>query len=198
MQKALAILLVVIVAATAGYFFSQYQVKTQVAQQNTADTLVEQVKESKKKGKAKKFVNLHIDSLAIHKGPRQLFAFCGGKVILQYNVALGVSPVGKKEVEGDNKTPEGLYRIDGKNPFSSYHKSLGISYPNAEDREHARELGQSPGGDIKIHGLMKHMNNPGKSHTKSNWTAGCIAITNEEIDELYAQVKVGTPVFIEP
>ena len=85
-----------------------------------------------------------------------------------------------------------------KNPFSTYHKSLGISYPNAEDREHARELGQSPGGDIMIHGLMKHMNNPGKLHIKSNWTAGCIAVTDEEIDELFQQIKVGTPVFIEP
>ena len=91
-----------------------------------------------------------------------------------------------------------MYSINRKNPFSTYHKGLGISYPNAEDREHARELGQSPGGDIMIHGLMKHMNNPGKLHIKSNWTAGCIAVTDEEIDELFQQIKVGTPVFIEP
>lgn len=199
MQKVVVIVLLIAVAAAAGYFFSQYQIKQQVMQNEPVDSTEAPIKESKsKKGKGKKFVSLHVDSLAVHKGTRQLFAFSRGQIVLQYNVALGVSPVGKKEVEGDNKTPEGLYRIDGKNPFSTYHKSLGINYPNAEDREHAEALGQKPGGDIKIHGLMKHMNNPGKSHIKSNWTAGCIAITDDEIDELYSQVKVGIPISIQP
>jgi len=156
---------------------------------------------AKTKGKMRKrgkFVNLHIDSIAVHKAKRELLAFSKNNLVRSYPIALGINPVGKKEVEGDYKTPEGLYHIRGKNPFSTYHKSLGISYPNDEDREHARTLGRSPGGDIMIHGLMKNMNNPGKSHIKSDWTFGCIAITNEEIDELYAQVKVGTPVMITP
>ena len=142
--------------------------------------------------------NMHIDSIAIHKGPRELLVFSKDVLVKKYNVALGLAPVGKKEVEGDYKTPEGLYKIDGKNPLSLYHKSLGVSYPNADDIEHAKSLGQKPGGDIKIHGLMKNMFNTGKNHIKSNWTSGCIAVTNEEIDELYQQVKVGTPVFISP
>jgi murein L,D-transpeptidase YafK len=196
MQKAI-ILILLIVIAVMGYFLFVQNQKLQQEVPVITDTV--EVEATGKKGKGKrKFVNLHIDSIAIHKGTRQLFIFSKEQLMKTYNVALGVNPVGKKEVEGDNKTPEGWYKINRKNPFSSYHKSLGISYPNAEDKEHARELGQSPGGDIMIHGLMKHMNNPGKLHIRSNWTAGCIAVTDEEIDELFQQIKVGTPVFIEP
>jgi murein L,D-transpeptidase YafK len=196
MQKAI-ILILLIVIAVMGYFLFVQNQKLQQEVPVITDTV--EVEATGKKGKGKrKFVNLHIDSIAIHKGTRQLFVFSKEQLMKTYNVALGVNPVGKKEVEGDNKTPEGLYNINRKNPFSTYHKSLGISYPNAEDKEHARELGQNPGGDIMIHGLMKHMNNPGKLHIKSNWTAGCIAVTDEEIDELFQQIKVGTPVFIEP
>jgi len=196
MQKAIILILLIVIAVMGYFLFIQHQNQEPVAPV-IADTV--EVEATGKKGKGKrKFVNLHIDSIAIHKGTRQLFIFSKEQLMKTYNVALGVNPVGKKEVEGDNKTPEGLYSINRKNPFSTYHKSLGISYPNAEDREHARELGQSPGGDIMIHGLMKHMNNPGKLHIKSNWTAGCVAVTDEEIDELFQQIKVGTPVFIEP
>lgn len=196
MQKAIILILLIVIAVMGYFLFMQHQ-KLQQEVPVITDTV--EVEATGKKGKGKrKFVNLHIDSIAIHKGTRQLFIFSKEQLMKTYNVALGVNPVGKKEVEGDNKTPEGWYKINRKNPFSTYHKSLGISYPNAEDKEHARELGQSPGGDIMIHGLMKHMNNPGKLHIKSNWTAGCIAVTDEEIDELFQQIKVGTPVFIEP
>jgi len=180
-----------------GYYFFVQHSKKNAAAKPTSDTIAAPV-EGKKKGGRRRFVNLHIDSIAIHKAERVLQIFSKQKLVKTYNVALGINPVGKKEVEGDYKTPEGWYYIDGKNPFSTYHKSLGVSYPNAEDKEHAHALGQKPGGDIKIHGLMKNMNNTGKSHIKSNWTWGCIAVTNEEIDELYQQIKVRTPVYITP
>ncbi len=199
MQKVWIVFSLAVLAGLGGYwFYRQNQIAAPPVAAVTLDSTAT-AKPKPGKGKKKKpFVNLHIDSIAVHKNSRELFAFSNGNIVLHYNVALGPNPVGPKEVEGDNKTPEGLYKIDGKNPFSQYHKSLGISYPNTADKERARELGQKTGGDIKIHGLMKRMNNPGKSHIKSNWTAGCIAITNEEIDELFAQVKVGTPIFIAP
>ena len=196
MQKAIIIVLLVIIAALGYLLFIQNQKPKAEPTANTDtiavnDTVI-------KKTRHNKFVNLHIDSLAIHKAERQLFIFSNQSLVKTYNVALGLNPVGKKEVEGDFKTPEGHYCIRGKNPLSLYHKSLGISYPNEEDKQHAKELGLPPGGDIMIHGLMKHMNNPGKLHIKSNWTSGCIAVTDEEIDELYQQIKVGTPLFITP
>ena len=196
MQKAIIIILLVIIAALGYLLFMQNQKHEPVSVVNT-DT-VSVVETGNNKVKRGKFVNLHIDSIAIHKAERQLFIFSNLRLLKTYNVALGLNPVGKKEVEGDFKTPEGHYYIRGKNPLSLYHKSLGISYPNEEDKQHAKELGQQPGGDIMIHGLMKHMNNPGKLHIKSNWTSGCIAVTDEEIDELYQQIKIGTPVFITP
>ena len=141
---------------------------------------------------------LNADSIAIHKAQRELHVFYQGQLVKTYKVALGINPIGAKEVEGDNKTPEGHYYIRSKNPLSRYYKSLGISYPNEKDLAHARELGQPAGGDIMIHGLMQHMNNKGKDHIKSDWTFGCIAVTNEEIDELFVSIKTGTPVFITP
>lgn len=140
--------------------------------------------------------NLKVDSIVIHKSARKLIAFSKGKAVLRYRVALGLNPVGAKQVQGDYKTPEGLYRINGKNANSLYHKNLGISYPNNADRARAMKLGQSPGGDIKIHGLPNGSGYIGKRHLLADWTWGCIALTNEEIDELYKYVKIGVPVLI--
>lgn len=111
---------------------------------------------------------------------------------------MGRSPVGDKAAEGDKRTPEGDYFVNGKNPGSGYHKNLGISYPNAEDRANANARGLSTGGDIKIHGIRNGMGFIGKFHRMFDWTAGCIAVTDEEIDELYENVKVGTPITILP
>ena len=197
MQKAIIITLLLLTGVLGYVIFTQQKKLNEAAQVKT-DTLQVPVEEKKGKGGKRKFVNLHIDSIAIHKAERILQIFSKQQLVKTYNVALGINPVGKKEIEGDYKTPEGWYYIDGKNPFSTYHKSLGVSYPNAEDKEHANALGQKPGGDIKIHGLMKNMNNTGKNHIKSNWTWGCVAVTNEEIDELYQQIKVRTPVYITP
>jgi murein L,D-transpeptidase YafK len=121
-----------------------------------------------------------------------------GQFIKSYRIALGEQPRGPKKCSGDCKTPEGLYYIDDRNPNSDYHKNLGISYPNDRDRARAKRMGKSPGGDIKIHGLPDEKAYLGKAHLLSDWTEGCIAVTNQEIDELYRHVLVGAAIKILP
>lgn len=139
-----------------------------------------------------------IDQLVVDKSERKLMAYSNGKLVKTYTVSLGGQPEGHKESEGDKKTPEGHYFINAKNPNSGYHKNLGISYPNKEDIKKAKQLGQPAGGDVKIHALKNGRGFIGKLHRWSDWTLGCIAVTNEEIDELYSSVKVGTPIDIKP
>jgi murein L,D-transpeptidase YafK len=127
-----------------------------------------------------------------------LGCFAEGKVLKTYKVALGKHPVGPKTREGDMRTPEGLYRIDGRNAHSQFHKSLHISYPNARDRERAQKLGVKPGGDIMIHGLPNGQGSVGKAHLQSDWTWGCIAVTDEEIEEIWRLVPDGTVIEIRP
>ena len=141
---------------------------------------------------------LRFDYLLIEKEKRLLTAFSGGEAVRMYRVALGVEPVGAKEFQGDGKTPEGMYHVDGKNPHSQYYKNLGVSYPSREDREHAAKSGKSPGGDIKIHGLGPKFRQLGSMQWRYDWTLGCIAVTDEEIDELYERTPVGTPIEIRP
>ena len=141
---------------------------------------------------------LAFDKLVLEKSRRQLTAYAGGKAVRVYLVALGENPVGHKEYEGDKKTPEGSYIINDKNPNSAYHKNLGISYPNAADKAHAAKLGKSPGGDIKIHGLAPDFADVGRFHRFTDWTFGCIAVTNEEIEELFRRTPVGTPIDLLP
>ena len=138
------------------------------------------------------------DRLIINKAKRELILMREGKVLRTYSVALGRTPVGPKQVEGDGKTPEGEYTISGRNKRSSFHLSLRISYPSAADRERARRLGASPGGDIMIHGLPNGMGLIGKLHRLRDWTEGCIAVTNPEIEEIWRLVEDGTPVQINP
>jgi murein L,D-transpeptidase YafK len=130
-----------------------------------------------------------IDKLIVYKGKRKMEAYSGSRLIKTYTIALGKSPEGHKQYEGDNKTPEGIYTINARNPHSSYHKNLGISHPNAIDKANALKLGRSPGGDIKIHGLPNGKGYTGWFHNRNDWTAGCIAVTNDEIDVLYIAVK---------
>ncbi|WP_245652344.1 L,D-transpeptidase family protein [Rufibacter tibetensis] len=132
------------------------------------------------------------------KSERRLMAYSGGKLVKTYRISLGKKPVGDKQFEGDNKTPEGLYTINDKNPHSGYHRNLGVSYPNASDRREAARLGKSVGGSIKIHGLPNKAPFLGKLHLLYDWTAGCMAVTNEEIEELYNSVAIGTPIEIKP
>ncbi|MFL6202681.1 MAG: murein L,D-transpeptidase family protein [Thermoanaerobaculia bacterium] len=138
------------------------------------------------------------DRILIEKSERKLTLYRAGRPLRTYRVALGGSPEGDKHCQGDERTPEGAYRIDLKNRASQYHRSLRISYPDATDRAEARKRGCSPGGDIFIHGLAKELAFLGKLHRARDWTLGCIAVTNEEIDEIWAAVDVGTAVEIRP
>jgi murein L,D-transpeptidase YafK len=138
------------------------------------------------------------DRVVVCKAKRELLLYRGGKVIRSYQIALGKSPVGPKTRQGDNKTPEGTYTISGRNPASAFHRSLRVSYPNAADRERARKLRVNPGGDIMIHGLPNGQGSVGATHRLSDWTNGCIAVTDSEIEEIWRLVPNGTPVQIEP
>jgi len=137
-----------------------------------------------------------IDRIVVYKSRHELQAFSKGKLIVHYKIALGKQPEGAKTYEGDLKTPEGLYTINDRNPNSGYHKNLGISYPNAEDIARAKALGKPTGGDIKIHALENGKGYIGKLHRWKDWTNGCIALDNPEMDELYEHVPLGTPIEI--
>lgn len=119
-----------------------------------------------------------------------MYLLSGSTAIRAFDVELGGNPVGPKRFEGDGRTPEGGYWIDKRNPRSAYHLSVGISYPNAEDRAYAAAMGSSPGGDIFIHGT------PRDQSRASDWTAGRIAVSNPEMEEVYAMVEAGTPIWI--
>ncbi len=138
------------------------------------------------------------DFIRVEKSKGTLTIYHDSKRVKHYKIALGSDPQGHKTCEGDGKTPEGLYSISSKNPQSRYHLSLKISYPNQKDRESAKARGASPGGDIMIHGLPKAFSWLGDSHILKNWTQGCIAVTNEEIEEIFAVIPVGTPIEIMP
>jgi len=138
------------------------------------------------------------ERIVIEKSKRTMTLMSGGTVLKSYKVALGGQPVGAKERVGDHKTPEGLYVVDQKKAVSEFHRALRISYPNTRDKENARRLGVSPGGDIEIHGLGDKYGWVGAAHRQMDWTDGCIAVTNEEIDEIWPLVAVGTPVEIRP
>jgi len=134
-----------------------------------------------------------VTSIVVHKASRKMYVYHKGLVLKEHDIDLGFTPVGGKRIEGDGKTPEGTYVIDRKNPDSLFHLSLGISYPNAQDIAQAKALGQSPGGDIFIHGQPTS----GRV-TVQDWTWGCIAVSNKDIEELYRTVRIGTPITIRP
>jgi murein L,D-transpeptidase YafK len=138
------------------------------------------------------------DSVLILKKDHVLELLAAGKVIRTYKVALGRGGLAPKEREGDERTPEGHYVIDARNADSHYHKALHVSYPNAEDRKRAARFGVAPGGAIMIHGLPNGMGWLGASHRLYDWTLGCIAVTDDEIDEIWNLVPVGMPVEIRP
>jgi len=138
------------------------------------------------------------DAVVVRKAKRELVLISQGKAIRTYAVALGRAPVGPKRRQGDGRTPEGDYTISGRNRHSSFHRSLRISYPNPGDKARARRAGVSPGGDIMIHGLPNGMGRLGAAHRTRDWTEGCIAVTNEEIQEIWRLVPDGTPIRIEP
>ena len=138
------------------------------------------------------------DSMVLDKSDRKLTLFYRGEQVYQYDVALGKNPVGDKVRRGDGKTPEGLYFIEGRNPQSKYHLSLRVSYPTAEQRERAAKKGVSPGGDIMLHGLPPAFASVGALHRQQDWTEGCVALTNEEIEEIWRGVPNGARILIRP
>jgi len=121
-----------------------------------------------------------------------------GRTVRTYRISLGRNPSGRKEIEGDGRTPEGRYIIDRKKPDSFYHLALHVSYPSAEDRKGAVTLGVKPGGDIMIHGIRNGLGWIGPLHRLMDWSAGCIAVTNREIEEISGAVPVGTEIRILP
>jgi len=132
---------------------------------------------------------LHADLVLVNKAKREMTLLRGEKVLRTYRIALGREPVGAKRQEGDGRTPEGRYRVDWRNPQSKYHLSLHISYPEAADVERAKAEGVDPGGEIMIHGW--------RAEAEGDWTQGCIAVRNEEMDEIWRLVPDGTAVLIE-
>lgn len=138
------------------------------------------------------------DRIVIVKSRRSLTLYRQGQVLKTYKVALGGQPQGPKTRQGDNRTPEGVYTIDSRNSHSQYHLSLHISYPNAEDRARAKKLRVNPGGDIFIHGLPPAYSYLGPLHRQHDWTLGCIAVTDAEIEEIWSMVPNGTTVEIKP
>lgn len=141
---------------------------------------------------------LRVDTILIEKAAHLLSLYGDGQKIKSYRIALGRKPQGPKVSEGDMRTPEGRYRIDFRNGESRFHRALHISYPNAHDRRQARALGVSPGSDIMIHGLGEQFAWLGRYHHLVDWTEGCIAVTDEEIEEIWRLVPDGAGVVILP
>ncbi|WP_299358091.1 L,D-transpeptidase family protein [uncultured Paracoccus sp.] len=135
-----------------------------------------------------------VTQIFVDKSDRRMYLLSGTQVLKGYQVDLGNQPVGPKMFEGDGRTPEGVYFIDRHNPASQYHLSLGISYPHSPDVERALAFGRSAGSDIMIHGRGPY----GNAVRKPDWTAGCIAVGDEEIEEIFAMVGKGVPVVIRP
>lgn len=138
------------------------------------------------------------DRILVEKGLRRLTLIRNGVKVRTYQVALGRNPVGDKERRGDMRTPEGRYTINARVEQSKFHLALRISYPSADDVARANSLGVSPGGDIMIHGLPNGRGSVGAAHREFDWTEGCIAVTNEEIEEIWRAVPIGTVIEIRP
>ncbi len=143
--------------------------------------------------KFKTYNGPEVTQVVVYKSQRVMYLSHHGQVLKKYDIALGGNPVGHKQFEGDQKTPEGVYLIDRRNPQSSYHLSLGVSYPNQNDVAFAEAQEKKPGGDIFIHGRAKQNRGRGR-----DWTAGCISVKDKEIEDIYAMVRDGTTIVILP
>ncbi|MFW2588366.1 L,D-transpeptidase family protein [Sagittula sp. SSi028] len=146
---------------------------------------------------SKKYYNYRgpeVTQVVVNKGERRMYLLHNTKVLEAYDIGLGFAPRGHKQFEGDGKTPEGIYYVDRRNPNSAFHLSIGVSYPNPLDRAKAEAVGKSPGGDIFIHGR----GNGFRIGAPRDWTAGCIAVTDKEMRDIYSMVTDGTPIIINP
>jgi len=141
---------------------------------------------------------IKVDKVVLIKSKRVLILLRQGEIFKTYRVALGKEPNGHKTKAGDKKTPEGTYKLDSRKPDSKFHLAIHISYPNESDIVNAHKRGVSPGGDVMIHGLPHDLGRVGKLHRLSDWTNGCIAVTNSEIEEIWRLVPDGTPIEIRP
>ena len=137
-----------------------------------------------------------VSRIVVEKSARRMTVYDGTVALRSYPIALGFSPEGDKLREGDGRTPEGVFRIDRKNPGSAYTLSLGLDYPQAKDRARAKAGGYDPGGDIMIHGQPNAM--PDEAQIRGDWTAGCIAVSNAAIREIFAATEIGTVVEVRP
>ena len=153
------------------------------------------------------FLSLHLasqtqpplaDQIIVVKSQHRMTLLSHGVPIKVYQVALGRGGLDPKQRQGDNKTPEGKYILDAKNPNSLFHLSFHISYPNAADKARAKAQGVAPGGDIMIHGVEKKYEYLGALQSSFDWTEGCIALSNPQIDEFARLVSIGTPIEIKP
>jgi murein L,D-transpeptidase YafK len=142
--------------------------------------------------KFKTYRGPEVTSVQVHKSARKMYLLHGNRALEVYDIGLGFAPDGHKQFEGDGKTPEGLYFIDRRNPESEYHLSIGLSYPNPADIAFAEAAEKEPGGDIFIHG------GPKRPVSTRDWTLGCIAVSDKEMEWVYAMVKDGTPVYVLP
>lgn len=142
--------------------------------------------------------NAKADNIVVLKSDRKLLLIKDGKLLKAYRISLGFAPLGSKEREGDGRTPEGRYRIDARNADSRFHLSLHLSYPTPDQAAAARERGLDPGGMIMIHGLQNGMAVLGRLHQLRDWTRGCIAVTNSEIEEIWRAFPIGTPIEVRP
>lgn len=142
--------------------------------------------------------NKPIDRLVVYKSKHELHAYSGHKKVLKAPIALGFNPKEPKEREGDGRTPEGRYFIASRNPASKYYLSLHISYPNQQDIKYARQRGYSPGGQIMIHGIPNDPKWPEDDYLTKDWTNGCIAVSNEVIENIFERVVLNAPIDIYP
>jgi murein L,D-transpeptidase YafK len=148
---------------------------------------------------AQSFAALKVaDRVIVLKEQRRLILLHQGEVLRSYRVSLGRHPKGRKSCSGDSRTPEGNYILDYRNPHSRYYRSIHISYPNSADIASARKTGLDPGGNIMIHGLPRGFEDLGDLQSLVDWTKGCIAVSNEEMDEIWSMVPDGTPIDIRP
>lgn len=139
-----------------------------------------------------------IDKVLVQKSIRTMSVYQKGVLLKQYTVSLGFNPIGHKQAEGDGRTPEGIYRLDWRNPKSAAYLSFHINYPNEKDKQVAQKLGVSPGGDIMVHGLYNSFKGIDPARIKADWTNGCVAVSNAEMDELWRAIPDGTLIEIQP
>lgn len=141
---------------------------------------------------------LKADRVIVLKSKRRMILMRGDLILKVYPVSLGRYPNGHKQFEGDARTPEGEYLLDSKLEDSHFYRAIRINYPNAQDIAHALAMGKNPGGKIMIHGLPNTMSAERVGHTLIDWTQGCIAVTNSQMDEIWQMVDAGTPIKIHP